>query len=290
MKGHFHIDCIGKYGYANEENGDFNYTWTQPRTFEDPISQKDKAWRFQKWDELDTYPIWAELYTYYSGGYVVEMFPRWKNAQIFKDLKERKWLDRYSRAVIVEFALFNAATNHFNSITIVMEFPPSGGVIHYSSILTFKMYRYTAGYEFFVIGCEVIFLLYILIFLIRESRLIHKQGWSYFTEFWNLVEFSIIFLSVLSVFFYFYREKLAKELMTRINNRVPNVYVNFQFAANWDLCFSYIVALIVFFVMIKFIKLLRFNKRICLLSNSLRVAWYPLSMLSVILGEYIADS
>ena len=173
---HVNIDCIGKYGYTNEETRDFNYNWSQPHDFQDPISQATKAWRFQKWDALDAYPIWAELSTYYGGGYVVEMFPRWNNTQILKDLKERKWLDRYSRAVIIEFALFNSATNHFNSITIVFEFPPSGGVVHYSSVLTFKMYRYTAGYAFFVIGCEVLFLLFILIFLIREIRLIYRQG------------------------------------------------------------------------------------------------------------------
>ncbi len=49
-------------------------------------------------------------------------------------------------------------------------------------------------------------------------------------------------------------------------------FVNFNALASFDEVYSYIVALITFFTMIKFLKLLRFNKRIGMLSRSLRYA------------------
>ncbi len=54
-------------------------------------------------------------------------------------------------------------------------------------------------------------------------------------------------------------------------------FVNFNSIASFDEVYSYIVALITFFTMLKFLKLLRFNKRIGMLSRSLRYARQDLS-------------
>jgi hypothetical protein len=54
-------------------------------------------------------------------------------------------------------------------------------------------------------------------------------------------------------------------------------FVNFNAIASFDEVYSYIVALITFFTMLKFLKLLRFNKRIDMLSKSLRYARSDLS-------------
>ena len=282
------LQCLDAYGLENEETRDFNYDWTLPGNFTDGLSPSNKPWRYQTWNQLDAYPIWAELDTYYGGGYVAEIFPRWNNKAALKILKEKKWLDRHTRAVIVEFTLYNGATSYFNSVAMVLEYPPSGGFVPFVSVLTFKLYRYTAGYAFFVIGCEVLFVLCMLLFSVREIRLMYRTGWKYFNEFWNLVEFSNIVLSVTAVGFYMYRDVLAKKLLKSLPDKVPNVFINFQFAAYWDLVFTYIVALICFFVSIKFIKLLRFNRRVSMLSSTLKAAWFPLSMFAIIFGIVIA--
>lgn len=282
------IDCADSYGAADEEKRDFNYNWTKPTTFKENINPSNKPWRYQTWQDLDAYPIWAELETYYGGGYVVELFPKWNNKAVLDQLKKKRWIDRHSRAVIAEFALYNAGTNYFDAVTIVFEFPPSGGIIHYQSIVTFKLYRYTSGYAFFTIICEVLFLLFMLLFLIRETRLLYRTGLPYFKEFWNLVELSNFILSVLAVVFYFYRDTMARDLLSRLPDKSPNVFINFQFAAYWDLVFTYIVALICFFVTLKFIKLLRFNKRISMLSSTLRKAWYPLAMFGILFFIIVA--
>ena len=54
-------------------------------------------------------------------------------------------------------------------------------------------------------------------------------------------------------------------------------FVNFNSIASFDEVYSCIVALITFFTMLKFLKLLRFNKRIGMLSLSLRYARNDLS-------------
>ena len=90
-------------------------------------------------------------------------------------------------------------------------------------------------------------------------------------KFYNFVFFLCIF----------FLGELAKQLLNRLPAKEPQKFINFQFASYWDLMFTYIVSLIVFLVNIKFIKMLKFNRRISMLSATLRAAWYPLSMLAI---------
>ena len=162
-------------------------------------------WRYQTANELDGYPFSAKLELYYGGGYTVEIFPKWMNKDMVDQLKQRKWIDRQTRALIIEFALFNAATNHFNMVTIVFELPPFGGMVPYFNVATFKLYTSTTGNAVASIGSQILFIFMMLLFTIRECKLLYRRSWSYFAEFWNLIEASLIILSLVAVFFFFYR-------------------------------------------------------------------------------------
>jgi len=283
------IDCAAEYGVAEEESGNYKGDWDIPYFNESlpKLSSTNKPWIYQTWQQLDGYPFWAELDTYFGGGYVVEIFPRWQNKAILDSLKETNWIDRHSRAVIIEFTIFNAATYYFNAVTIVIEFPPGGGAIPYFQVTTFQLYRYAQHSMVFGIATEILFLLFMVVFTIRETRLLYRTGWSYFTEFWNLVEISNIILTCVAVGFYVYREIYGRSLMARLPSKKPEDFINFQFAALWDSFFTYVIALICFFVTLKFIKLLRFNRRISLLSHTLKRAWFPLSMFGICFGIVI---
>lgn len=226
----------------------------------------------------------AELTTYFGGGYTQELFPRWPNRVNLDKLMKARWIDRHTRAVIIEFALFNPSTNHFSMVTVTFEFAATGGCIHYYSIYTFKLYRYTTGFAFFTIVCEVLFLLLLLLYMYRECKELYQLRWKYFTQFWNLVEVTINILSFVAIGFYVYRQKLATDLLQRLPAKKPQTFINFQFAAYIDQIFIYVVALIVFFVSIKFIKLLRFNRRMSILADTLKHAWKPLGMFSIVMG------
>ena len=195
------IDCAGEYDVAKEETRDFNYNWSLPFKSKENLTPLNKTWWYQTRSELDAYPFLAELDTYFGSGYVVEIFPSWNNKEFLHILKEKQWIDRHTKAIIIEFTLFNAATNYFNSMTIVLEFPPGGGCIPFHSITTFRLFRQEGSYEFITIVCEVLFLLLMILFTICEARLLYRTGWSYFKEFWNLVEVSNVILTVPAIVF-----------------------------------------------------------------------------------------
>ena len=284
MREFISIDCADEYGFMDEESGDFMDSWKKRAPKKQPVTFANMPWTYQESSALDGYPFWAELTTYLGGGYTQELFPKWNNAAKLKELKDKQWLDRHTRALFVEFAVFNAATNHFSVVNLVFEFAETGGCIHFSSILTFKLYRYTTGYAIFVIACEVLFLICLLILTYREIKEAKALGFSaYIRQFWNIVEVIAVGLAIISIGFYFYRIKLANDLLKKLPAKRPDRFINFQFAAYWSQVFIYIVALLVFFISIKFIKLLRFNKKMSLLASTLKASWYPLGMFSIVI-------
>jgi len=270
-----------------EDQQDYLYSWARPYDY--PILTKSSArqywpWRYQDWEDTDTYPMMAEYTTYYGGGYVVELFPRHNNTATINNLKEKQWIDRNTRVVIVEFGLFNPATTYFDSVNIVFERPATGGIVTYAVVTTFKLYRYTSAYYILVIMSEVLFIVFTLLFTYREAKAIYKQRWPYFYSFWNLVEFANLVISVVAASLYLYRDVLAHKLLERIPRKQPDKFINLYFAAQLDLSLTYVIALICFTVTVKFIKLLRFNKRISMLSSTLKKAWFPLSMFGISFG------
>nr|XP_047123809.1 uncharacterized protein LOC101238762 isoform X3 [Hydra vulgaris] len=283
LTAYINLSCLSAYKDSVRETNNFDLDWTRPTINNNSHSSTlSLPWRYQTSEELDGYSFSSALEVYDGGGYVIEIFPKRKN-QIFIDhLKQKKWVDRQSRALIFEFALFNAATNYFNMVTITFEFPPFGGVLTCFNVNTFMVYGSTKEHALGVIGSQLFFLLMTLIFAVREFKIFYRKGWSYFVEFWNVVEAFLFFLSLLAVSFFIYKGLLAKKLMSRLQDKQPENFINFMFAFHIDSNYTCIVSLIVFFVNLKFLKLLRFNRRVSVLSSTLKVAFYPLLMIGIV--------
>ena len=54
------------------------------------------------------------------------------------DLASSLWLDKYTRAVFVELAVFNPNVNLFSVITLLVEFPQTNAVTHSVTVNTFR--------------------------------------------------------------------------------------------------------------------------------------------------------
>ena len=135
------IDCAGSYNRGSEDRSEYLSNWSRPIQYYSNIDTQSMPWRWQPSDQLNSYPIIGRMDTYFGNGFTVELFPKWKNQITLDQLKEHLWLDRHTRAMIVETVTFNPATNYFQNVAVVFEYSPTGGVVHYNSVITFKLYR-----------------------------------------------------------------------------------------------------------------------------------------------------
>jgi len=63
---------------------------------------------YRRGKDIDSYPIYGELHVYSGGGYVAEL--RGDRATIYDKIAELKaggWIDKYTRAVFLELAVYN---------------------------------------------------------------------------------------------------------------------------------------------------------------------------------------
>ena len=105
----------------------------------------------------------------FSLGYVAEFEDeRSKAEDLTKQLKSQGWIDRYSRAVFAEFTVYNAQTNFFSVITLLLEILPNGAYYHSPKIQTLRLYRYVGPEMAFVMACEITYMAFLLYFLYKQ--------------------------------------------------------------------------------------------------------------------------
>lgn len=94
-------DCYGRFRLADEELGPFGVgTGT--------------AWQHADADRLSGVFHWGQLGTYPGGGYYQDLATdRNRSAALLDGLRLAGWLDRASRVVMLEFAVYNANMNLF---------------------------------------------------------------------------------------------------------------------------------------------------------------------------------
>ena len=86
-------------------------------------------------------PYWGKMGTYGGGGYVADLGTSSYQAKILIDsLIEHSWIDYYTRAVFLEFTIYNPAINFFSYVNYLMEFPSAGSVQPSDRITSFQVY------------------------------------------------------------------------------------------------------------------------------------------------------
>ncbi|XP_046550027.1 uncharacterized protein LOC124259855 [Haliotis rubra] len=260
------VQCNEDYSMLNEDKKSYGTRWSPY----DLTTLARKEYIYTPASELNGYPYWGLLGVYGGGGYVVELRgSKEKLDKAMTSLKEENWIDKYTRAVFVEFTVYNPQVNLFAICTIVAEFPSSGGVLASYRFEPAMLLPYITSVMYFQVVCEAIYLCFTIAFIIKEVRNFTKQGSKYFRSFWNWIELSIITMSIAAIVVYFYRLFVTITLTSMFKKNKGNEYMKFQYVGYWNELFSYMVGWLVFFGSLKFLKLLRFNKRMSLLGSTL---------------------
>ena len=128
--------CYAKYTEDVEDRNNFG-NGVRIRT-------SPSAWMYKSSEELKTSNmVTPGRFGYYSGGGAVQNFHSLKNEtkMIIHELKEGLWVNRATRAVFIDFTVYNANVNLFCVIKLIFEFPATGGIMPSSEFRTVKLIR-----------------------------------------------------------------------------------------------------------------------------------------------------
>ena len=263
-----HYPCYDEYNLFHEEQGDYNHHWNGTTIIEDG-DLENIMWKYRNSETTNSMWVQGELGTYFGGGYSMDFFPKQDNHKIIDHLLKDHWLSRGTRAVIVTYTVYNSAVNYLSSITLLMEFPVSAGVVLRHSISTFQAIKYASASGAQLIIAEVLTVLLVIYYLVLMLQKMFRQRCSYLTSFWNMIDFAMLSCSVASIVMYVYRYVMESHILSRVANKMPNESIGFGQVGFWGYGYVQAIACVNFFATIRLVKLLRFNRRTSLLEATL---------------------
>uniref|UniRef100_A0A8C4GU66 Polycystic kidney disease 2-like 1 n=1 Tax=Dicentrarchus labrax TaxID=13489 RepID=A0A8C4GU66_DICLA len=227
------------------------------------------AWTYHTEKKIKGSSHWGLLTTYSGAGYYQDLSQtKEESAIILQQLVDNLWLDRGTRVVFIDFSTYNANINMFCVITLVVEFPATGGAIPSYQIRTVRLIRYITTWDFFILGCEVVFCLFILYYVVEEILELRIHKFAYFKSIWNILDIVVIMLAIVAIVFNIFRTVKVDQLLGKLLEQ-PGIYADFEFLAFWQTQYNNMNAVNLFFAWIKVFKYISFNKTMTQLSSTL---------------------
>uniref|UniRef100_A0A8C8RBC5 Polycystic kidney disease protein 1-like 2 n=1 Tax=Pelusios castaneus TaxID=367368 RepID=A0A8C8RBC5_9SAUR len=279
-------ECHAPYSLQAEDTSDYGEHWNISAF--NNSSALNSAWQYQSQSKLRGHPVWGKLAVYRGGGYVVHLGPNPKNAtRILQYLFNNVWLDTFTRAVFVEFTVYNANVNLFCIVSLMFETNALGAFFTHAELQSIRLYPYTDGLHIFVVAAEVIYFLFVIYYMVAQGKLMRALKWRYFNSKWNLLELAIILISWSTLSVFVKRTILGARDISYYQHHKDD----FNETATADAVLGYLIAFLVLVSTVKLWHLLRLNPKLNMITSTLRRAWGDISgFITVILIMFLAYS
>lgn len=248
-------ECYDVYSVSSEDRAPFG-------------PQNGTAWIYTSEKDLNGSTHWGVIAAYSGAGYYLDLSrTREETATQLAGLRKNVWLDRGTRAVFIDFSVYNANVNLFCVARLLVELPATGGVVTSWQFQPVKLIRYITAFDFFLAACEIIFCFFILYYAVEEILEIHIHKLHYFRSFWNCLDVVIVVLSGIAIGINIYQTSSVEGLLHFLEDQ--DTFPNFEHLASWQIQFNSIAAVTVFLVWIKLFKFISFNRTMSQLSTTM---------------------
>ena len=201
------------------------------------------------------------------------------------NIKNTDWIDDRTRAIFVEFTLYNPNANLFSLVIIVFEFTNTGGVFPDYEISTTKL----GGYSSSLVLYDVLFLCFNIFFAYTEVKRLKKLGRKeYFQDKWSYMEIVQLALSCTVIVLFFQQLVFVSSVTKEYRESKGQIFVSFYTVIASDFILGYVMAFHTAVVTIKSLKLLQFNKKTFMIADTFTFAKYNLLNFSIMFAICIA--
>ncbi|XP_062602879.1 uncharacterized protein LOC134264616, partial [Saccostrea cucullata] len=259
--------CYSRYSMTDEDDHSYCLGW---RPYEqsclDPNDKTMEAWKFTSAFDIWGIPKAGEYNTYSGGGYVISLKETITEAtNIVNDLLNKTWIDRRTRAVFLEFVLYNPNVNLFAYVMFLTEFTELGRAFTWYESEAFRPVASASAVGSYVIACYSIFIAYVIYSFVKFIRGIRNLGCpAYLKHPWHYVDMIMAFLGFAAIGVYIVRIQAATKAMDLYYDQLVtgSKFINFANIVLWDNTFSIIFAILVFVSIIQFLRILGYSKKV----------------------------
>ena len=209
--------CSREWSVTFEDDSPYRHGWKALSQNTSVNHVMNYPWKHKSLFDDAGVPYVGEFGVYPGGGYVADLIGKSDRVLNTVDsLIEARWIDKFTRAIFVEFTLYNPQVNVFSTVLLAFEMPTTGQFYIKSSIKTFRLFSYLGGYGIFVILCELAALSCVIYFIVREVRLMKRSGRKYFRSFWNLAELVNLLMAITAIIMYIIRHAITQHAVKRV--------------------------------------------------------------------------
>ncbi|PSN31034.1 hypothetical protein C0J52_19081 [Blattella germanica] len=201
--------------------------------------------------------------TYPGGGYITTLGRTLENSLLIWDfLMEQKWLDPLTRALFIEFTLYNANRNIFNIVNLLVEIDSTGAIHTTEDIKSMNLLVHFEDLGPMILIALILWLLILSLFtLLQLSRIGRISFRLYLRSWWNVIDLVILAMAVAIIALYLLRSRYVSALVKQLQEADQNEFVNFIWASFWQEQLRYFIAALVCVSTARLWKLLRFQQQ-----------------------------
>jgi hypothetical protein len=255
-------DCNQDYSLSSQDKSSYDFKWQTIKNQNSSFVYVQNAFKYTQSSLIDSYSYIAKVNTYFGGGYVFKMIG---NSSYLTDslamLQQNEWINKQTAAVFVEFTIYNPNINLFQYCSIVFEILQSGSFVNSALFIPLDLTSNDFISAKYLLGIAYLFCVVSL--MVIEGKRLYKFRLTYFKQFHNYIDILVIAFSWTSFSMFLYRLYASYSIYSQLSKKgLRNKFINLQYIAGYDQFVSYFMAFCAFLVTLRFIKLLRFNKRI----------------------------
>lgn len=243
-----------------------------------------RPWRYSSSRELKNFPSFAQHHLYDGGGYVLDLgYDKPTAIRMIEDVKDKDWIDRRTRAVLLEFQVLNLNTNLMSIVTYHYEVLSFGFGLTWEKIDTIKIFNFKTLSFGFYLTCQILFLLALLVYMSIILLRLYRKGCAFFKVVWNWIDIGQIISSTLAIVFYVIKSKFMHDSINELRKN-PFLTVSFQFAIFWTEMENVALSAALFIATFKILRFIRLNPHVQILAWTIASAKSGIFSFSVMFG------
>ena len=209
------------FSTGHEETRNFRTNWTLITNDSYQIKTRvEMAFMYQ--ENLDGLSVVGLHGIYPARGYVATLGKYMsKVMEVLNSLKENNWIDRLTKALIIDTVTYNAYTNLFTRIRIVVEQPSIGNTVIGAKTRSFVLYNYVGNAGMVTLMLQVVWLVVMIYMTVKMIREIINQRRAYFTSnYWNILRLIGLTFAVMAAVTFVVKVIFAMMLIEKVKNEL----------------------------------------------------------------------
>lgn len=239
-------------------------------------------WKYRTEDDVGDFLSRGVHSFYGGGGYVANLGYQDSTARyIVQDLVKNAWIDRQTRVVLVEFSMFNVATNQLADVTLYFEMLPSGFLGTSLRINVIPMSRTDSASTTAYLIITLLYAFFLGYYTVTECIRAYRLKCAYLKSVWNWLEMLQILSALGALGIYVEKEKRITQVLESLNAN-PFVSVSFHDAFFWFDIENHIICMAATIATLRFLRLFKFNSHIIVLFLSMKKSVKPIMSYAVV--------